>query len=126
MQQVLLVDDEPLFLSMFATILERAGYTVQEASDGSQALRLISESAPDLIISDLMMPGLDGIELCEEIRANPQMKSIPFVLLTAISDRERHQIAMNRGVTRVLTKPILPQVLSQEVHTALAQSTHLS
>lgn len=121
MWQVLLVDDEPAIRNLLNTVLSRAGYRVREASNASQALDLLGEDLPDIIISDLMMPGLDGIELCSEVRSNPRTRGVPFVLLTAVSDPERHQQALRSGVNQVLVKPVMPRTLSQAVQVMLAQ-----
>lgn len=83
MTRILLVDDEPELLEAWSFALEHFGYDVQIARDGAEALRAIAERAPDLVVSDLMMPGMNGEDLCRAVRANPHSAAIPFVLHTS-------------------------------------------
>src|SRR5262245_20213010 len=81
--KILLVEDDEAFRTLLLVALEREGYTVREAAHGRAALELIEREPPDLIISDLDMPGLDGHALCQRVRANPRLARIPFVILSA-------------------------------------------
>jgi two-component system cell cycle response regulator DivK len=99
--------------------LEKTGYTVIEASDGVEAVRLARESNPDLIILDLHMPGLDGFNVIQELRRDPQFAATPIVALTASAmqgDRER---ALSVGFTGYITKPIRLSLLREEVERLL-------
>src|SRR5688572_4245944 len=79
---VLVVDDEERARKLVAVALRRAGYEVTLASDGTEALERVGEATPDLILSDVMMPGVDGLELLRRLRAEPSTRSIPVILLT--------------------------------------------
>jgi CheY-like chemotaxis protein len=83
MTRILLVDDEPELLEAWSFALEYVGYVVERARDGREALQYIGHEAPDLVITDLMMPGMNGEDLCRTIRQNPQWAHIPIVLHTS-------------------------------------------
>lgn len=83
MTHILLVDDEPELRDAWSFALELVGYQVECARDGREALSAIARRTPELLISDLMMPGMDGGELCRAVRANPQWASIPILLHTS-------------------------------------------
>lgn len=83
MTRILLVDDEPELLEAWSFALEHVGYEVESARDGAQALQAIARRVPDLLISDLMMPGMNGDDLCRAIRANPHWAAIPILLHTS-------------------------------------------
>jgi CheY-like chemotaxis protein len=86
--KVLLVDDDEAFRSVTAIALVSRGYVVSEAADGGAALELLRRDRPDVIISDLNMPGLDGRALCQSVRADPYLAGIPFVILSALIERD--------------------------------------
>jgi CheY-like chemotaxis protein len=83
MSRVLIVDDEPDLLEVWGFALEYAGYAVERARDGREALSCIERHVPDLIVTDLMMPGMNGDDLCRAIRGNPAWADIPIVLHTS-------------------------------------------
>jgi CheY-like chemotaxis protein len=83
MTRVLLVDDEPELLEAWSFALEYAGYDVKRARNGLEALDLVRQEIPDLLITDLMMPGMNGEDLCRAMRANPEWADVPIVLHTA-------------------------------------------
>jgi two-component system cell cycle response regulator DivK len=119
MKTVLVADDKPTGRELVRTVLERTGYTVLEATDGLEAVRFARESKPDLIILDLHMPGLDGFDVIQELRRDPQFAATPIVALTASAmqgDRER---ALSVGFTGYITKPIRLSLLRDEVERLL-------
>jgi CheY-like chemotaxis protein len=83
MTRVLLVDDEPDLLEAWSFALEYAGYEVERARDGREAIEAMQRSVPDLLITDLMMPGMDGEALCRTVRGRPEWAAIPIVLHTS-------------------------------------------
>ena len=83
MTRILIVDDEPELLEAWSFALEYVGYDVDRASNGEEALELVRIDMPDLIVTDLMMPGMNGEELCRQVRANPDWQAIPIILHTA-------------------------------------------
>ncbi|NJN53730.1 MAG: response regulator [Anaerolineae bacterium] len=102
--KVLVVDDEISLVQLCLLILEDAGYEVRGANSGTEALRLIDEDVPDLVLLDVMMPGMDGIELCRQIRRHyaPQR---PYILMYTADDRElTRQNSMMAGANDLITK----------------------
>jgi len=115
MKTILIADDKPTGRELVRTVLENAGYSVVEAGDGTEALRVARESSPDLIILDLHMPRIDGFGVIEQLRRDQQFAQTPVVALTASAmqgDRER---AMALGFTGYITKPIRLTNLRQEI-----------
>lgn len=119
MKKILIADDKATGRELVRTVLENAGYTVVEASDGPEALRKAREASPDLIILDLHMPEIDGFGVIEQLRRDSHFAEIPVVALTASAmqgDRER---AMALGFTGYITKPIRLVSLRQEIERLL-------
>ena len=119
MKKVLVADDKATGRELVRTVLENSGYQVFEASDGTQAVAEASRIRPDLIILDIHMPGLDGFEVIEKLRADSDFAAIPIIALTAsamMGDRER---AMTAGFTGYITKPIRLDALRAEVERLL-------
>jgi two-component system chemotaxis response regulator CheY len=106
---------------MIKMTLSTAGYNVIEAGDGTQGLATARASAVDLVLTDLNMPGLDGIALIRELRKLPSYTGVPIVLLTTESDAERKQIAKAAGATGWITKPFEPQQLVSVTKKVLGQ-----
>jgi len=98
---ILVVDDEPDALFLFKVIFEREGYTVVQAAHGAEALELIQSHAVDLIVTDLMMPVMDGAQLIDRLRSDPGTSRIPIVLVSA-------NPSMDLGADAVLGKPFRP------------------
>ena len=119
MKTVLVADDTDTGRELVRTVLENSGYTVVEAGDGLEAVRVARERRPDLIILDLHMPDLDGFGVIQQLRADANFARIPIVALTAsamFGDRER---ALSVGFTAYVTKPISLGVLRGEVERLL-------
>jgi len=111
---VLVVDDEDDILDLLGYNLRKAGFDVLLARDGLEALERAESSPPDLVILDIMMPRLDGIETCRRLRHHAQLRHIPVIMLTARSEEESHVHGLDEGADIYLTKPIaLPVLLSQ-------------
>jgi two-component system alkaline phosphatase synthesis response regulator PhoP len=89
MKRVLVIDDEDVILQLIEELLQDAGYEVMTATNGEEGLTCIQIARPDLIITDLMMPRLDGLGLCERIQTKPEWRIIPIILLSVVS----HQMA---------------------------------
>jgi len=112
---VLIVDDDPGTRLLLSAALESAGFRVQEAEDGEQALALLVDYVPDLIMLDVMMPGMDGFEVCARIRDNPERADIPIVMVTGNNDQDSIRRAYDMGVTDFITKPITWEVISYRI-----------
>jgi diguanylate cyclase (GGDEF)-like protein len=119
---LLIVDDDPLLRGMSARTLGHAGFAVSEASSGDEALAGIAERAFDLILLDVVMPGLDGYEICRRIRAMPARARVPILMLTGLNDTASIELAYHHGATDFITKPINWTLLSHKVRYALRAS----
>lgn len=102
---ILTVDDIPANIQVLAKILDQAGYRVSAASNGEQALAMISTVVPDLVLLDVMMPGLDGFEVCRRIKSSMQTRHIPIILLTARTATEDVVTGLKAGAVDYITKP---------------------
>ena len=116
---VLIVDDEPTTLETVSALLTGAGYQIVLANNGKEALEKIETEAPDVIILDVMMPEMDGFEVCRLIKANPEKRHIPVILFTALNDRENLVQGLNAGADEFLSKPISGMELRARVRTML-------
>ena len=113
--KILLVDDEPDIIEIIRFNLEQNGYTIFTASDGIEAIRIAEEKLPHLIIMDVMMPNLDGIEACERLRADDRFKDTIIMFLTARSEDYSYVAAFDAGADDYVPKPIKPKVLMSKV-----------
>ena len=102
--RILVVDDDPGSRDVAARMLEREGYCTRQADSGEECLRIVGEGGIDLILLDVMMPGMDGFEVCTALRDGGSR--IPVILLTARDDLDTRLEGMHRGVSEFLTKPI--------------------
>lgn len=118
-KQVMVVDDEIGALALIAIILERNGFAVVKAQGGPVALDLLEKTKPDLFVLDLMMPEMDGIELCQRIRARPETATTPIILLSARSDQQTIDRALQAGANEYLSKPVFQHALVSKVSIAL-------
>ena len=112
--KILIVEDDDNSSLLMTTALKALGYSAQSAGDGESALQMIYRSPPDLIISDIMMPGMDGFELCRTIKSDPQLNHIPLVFYTATyTDPEDRELALTLGASRFIVKPMeIPEFLN--------------
>jgi CheY-like chemotaxis protein len=111
MGRVLVVDDEPDVLLLCRLNLQQRGHELLEASDGSSALRLAREGQPDVIVLDLMLPGMDGYAVLEQLRSEDQTAEIPVLVLTAKSLKADRDRSAGLGASGFMTKPFLPNEL---------------
>ncbi len=123
MPRILAVDDEPNIVRLIQVNLERDGYTVETANNGAQALAKIRQSRPDLLVSDVMMPEMDGFELLAHIRRDPMLADLPVIMLTAKAQDRDVMEGYTRGADMYLTKPFNPMELKQFVKRILASAT---
>jgi DNA-binding response OmpR family regulator len=104
--RVLIVDDDPHALEILSRLLAREGYTCKIAESGQRGLDLLAGEPFDVIVLDVMMPHMDGLQVCERLRANDALRAIPVILLTAKDDMETRSRGMALGVSEYLTKPL--------------------
>src|SRR5690606_33035139 len=121
---ILVVDDQPANLRVVSALLSRHGYEVITADSGEEALAIASEQAPDLMLLDMIMPGMDGFALLERIKQRPELLRLPVVFLTAAHDRELLLRAFDAGAVDYVTKPFMPEELLARVnaHVGLKQT----
>jgi len=129
MSTILLVDDSRVSREVLKVFLIGRHDTVLEAVDGVEAMRVIHERHPDLVVADLRMPRLDGFGLCEAIRADARTRATPVVILTGTADADTVARCRGAGAREVLLKPIQPKALLEAVgrhltSTATAASLH--
>lgn len=110
-KRLLVVDDEPQLLRAIAAVLRRIGYEVATARGGREAIVRLAETLPDLIVSDVRMPGMDGHALARHLRTSPRTELIPIVFLTALDDTADRIAGFRTGVDAYLTKPFQPEEL---------------
>lgn len=113
--RILVVDDQPANLRVVGMLLSRQGYQVVTADSGPAALEICGKEPPDLILLDMMMPGMDGFEVMEELRAGAAPPSLPVVFVTAAQDRDMLLRAFDAGAVDYVTKPFLPEELLARV-----------
>ncbi|MFE0644123.1 response regulator transcription factor [Streptomyces sp. NPDC058877] len=117
--RILVVDDDPTVAEVVTGYLERAGFVAEHAADGVDALRRAGERWPDLVVLDLMLPGLDGLEVCRRLRtAGP----VPVIMLTARGDEEDRVTGLEVGADDYVTKPFSPRELVLRVESVLRRS----
>jgi two-component system, OmpR family, phosphate regulon response regulator PhoB len=119
-KHILVVDDEIGALTLIGIMLERGGFGVLKAKDAIAALGVLEQNTPDLIILDVMMPGMDGIELCNQIRKRPDTGHTPVLILSARGDAESVMRGMEAGANDYLPKPILHHDLVAKVRVMLS------
>ncbi len=119
MPTVLVVDDEVGTLTLVGIMLERGGYNVLKAQNTHTALEILQADQLDLIVLDIMMPNMDGIELCKVIRSNSPIKYIPIIIMSARSDPKSVQCGLEAGANDYIQKPILHHQLLAKVQKAL-------
>src|SRR6202453_1197653 len=117
--RIVVVDDDPTVADVVGRYLMRDGHSVQSARDGYEALRLIEERPPDLVVLDLMLPGIDGLEVCRRLR---ERWPIPVVMLTALGDESDRLAGFEIGADDYVTKPFSPRELAMRVRSVLRRA----
>ena len=120
--KILIVDDEPDILEFMQYNLEKEGFEVFLASSGKQALEVAKQELPDLIILDVMMPGMDGIETCRELRNDPRLRDTIIAFLTARNEDYSQIAGFESGADDYIAKPIKPRVLISRIKALLKRS----
>ncbi|MBC7249984.1 MAG: response regulator [Anaerolineae bacterium] len=113
--RILIVDDEPHMVRLASYILERAGYEVSQANSGREALVCLEAEGADLVLCDIMMPGMDGFELVRVLRADPRWQDLPVVMLTSLGQERDLTKAEELGADGYLTKPCSSRQIVREV-----------
>ncbi|MBO1347705.1 MAG: response regulator transcription factor [Hormoscilla sp. GUM202] len=124
-KRLLLVDDDPNLILLVRDYLEFRGYGVMTADNGRQALEILEQEDPDMIICDVMMPEMDGYTLVKQVRENPKTNLIPFLFLSAKGHSADKVKGLNRGADVYMAKPFEPEELVAQVESSLKQASRL-
>jgi two-component system, OmpR family, phosphate regulon response regulator PhoB len=121
MTSVLVVDDDPDVCDLVRYKLEQSGFDVRRASDGDQALREVEAEIPDLVLLDIMMPGMSGLEVLERWRANGATEKLPVIMLTAKAQENDVERGFELGADDYVIKPFSPRELARRVTAVLSR-----
>jgi CheY-like chemotaxis protein len=114
-KRILVADDDKEIREIISFVLDRHGFVVEAASNGLQLRQMLASCLPDLIILDIMMPGIDGYRLCAELRSDSQTRAIPIIMMTAHAEGIYQRISEDLGVEEHMTKPFHPLELAEKV-----------
>jgi CheY-like chemotaxis protein len=117
--QIMVVDDDPDTVSILARHLQSEGYVAIEATSGPECLRIIHAHQVDVILLDLMMPGMDGFEVCRALKSDPHTAAIPIIMITARDDMDARAEGMRLGVSDFLAKPVFRRQLANRIRAQL-------
>jgi putative two-component system response regulator len=120
MGKIVLVDDIEANLNLLSAVLRREGYSVFPAREGLTALALVVSETPDLVVTDVMMPGIDGFELCRRVKSNPATRLTPVIVVTSLAERDDRIAGINAGADDFLTKPFDPHELRARVRSLVS------
>jgi putative two-component system response regulator len=118
--KVLIVDDDPQIVLMYREILQSNSFMVLTARDGPTGLEMAARERPAIILLDILMPGMDGFEVCRRLQADPDLKSIPVIIITALTDPKLNAQAFKMGGKLALRKPVEPMTVLRTIQVALA------
>ncbi len=119
-QNILIVDDVPANLKILSEILEGEGYTVHPVISGRQALQVAEHEPPDLVLLDIMMPGIDGYEVCRQFKERPSLRDVPIIFISALNDTDDIVKALKSGGVDYISKPFRAEEVLARVNTHLA------
>ena len=123
MAKILVVDDEANIRMLLKFNLEKAGFLVQEAENGKNALALVTKEKPDLLLLDLMLPEIDGLEVCRRLKGSSATASLPIIMLTAKNEEVDKVIGLELGADDYIAKPFSPRELIARIKAVLRRST---
>ncbi|MDY7039339.1 MAG: response regulator [Chloroflexota bacterium] len=121
MFKVLIVDDDPLIMKLYTNTLEAQHYEIIQATNGEEALKKAFQESPDIILLDIMMPGMDGHEVCSRLRAAPRTSDLPIIMLTALSGVAARQKALEVGADDFMTKKEPPSNIDGRIKMLIKQ-----
>ena len=123
MTNILVVEDDRDIGELVVRYLTKAGFSAELVGNGRDALGRIQTASPDLLVLDLMLPGMDGLEICRQLRANPKTASLPIVMLTARGDESERIVGLELGADDYLAKPFSPGELVARVRAVMRRTT---
>ena len=121
---ILVVDDDAVLRKMLALMLTKSGYTVLEANDGLQALAVLKQKPVHGILLDVMMPGIDGFEVCRRVKSEPPTAHIPVVIVSALGGDKDRQRGLEAGADEFISKPVDPTRLLSVMQRVMPRSGH--
>ena len=121
MARILVADDDEDIRMLVVMRLQHSGHEVEQVGDGATAVEQCRSDAPDLVVLDLMMPGMNGLDACRTIRADPALAKTPVILLTARAQTSDVEAGLAAGADDYITKPFSPRDLAERVDALLAQ-----
>jgi len=121
-KKILVIEDDPNALRFIEYTLEQEGYQVSSAKDGLEGIKKVQDKHPDLIILDIMLPGLDGYDVCQRLRQKPETSLLPILMLSAKARQDDRDIGLKMGADEYLTKPADPSTIVEKVKTLLAST----
>lgn len=121
--KIVVIEDEADIREVIEHNLSREGYKVAASPDGEEGLRLVKKNAPDLVLLDLMLPGLDGIEVCRRLKADPMMQGIPVIMVTAKGEESDVVLGLGMGADDYVTKPFSPKALVARIKAVLRRGS---
>jgi DNA-binding response OmpR family regulator len=119
MTKIMVVDDDEDFTRLYKTSLRLAGYDATSVNQSTEAIELAYLIKPDIFVIDLMMPDIDGFQLCRMLREDPNFKRTPIIIVTALTDMDSKLVAMGAGANDYLTKPFRVDDLKSRINTLL-------
>jgi CheY-like chemotaxis protein len=125
-RRILVVDDDPRLLHVVSMYLRIEGYEVDAEVDGTAALQSLERSRPDLVICDIMMPGIDGLEVCRRIKSDPATRGIPVLMFTALSGDDDVESGRAAGADRFINKPFSLVGLATVIRSYLAEQPEIA
>jgi DNA-binding response OmpR family regulator len=123
-KKILVIEDDPASLRLMQYILSHKGYEVLTAVNGLDGLKKTRSESPDLIILDVMLPGMDGFDICYHLRAEPQTAKLPILMLSAKAREVDRDTGLKVGADAYITKPIDPTDIISNIETLLTQGNH--
>jgi two-component system, OmpR family, alkaline phosphatase synthesis response regulator PhoP len=123
LQHILIVEDDPDIAQLVTRYLEKAGYATEHVPSGRQALQALAAKLPDAMVLDLMLPQVDGLEVCRQVRANDATAALPIIMLTARADESERIVGLELGADDYLAKPFSPNELVARVRALLRRAT---
>lgn len=120
-KKILVIEDNAINLRMVSYALTKQGYEVITATNGLTGFKKINEEHPDLVILDIMLPGLDGYDICEQVRVNPETQKIPIIMTSGKTLQDDKDIGMKLGANVYLTKPVSPSEMLSNVKSLLGE-----
>ena len=123
-EKIVVVEDEPDILEVLSFNLQREGFEVMSVSSGPEGIRMIEQERPDLVLLDLLLPGVDGLDICRHVRSEPELKQTPVIMVTAKGEESDIVLGLGVGADDYIQKPFSPKELVARVKAVLRRSSN--